>query len=337
MRGNTHLQLLLGLAIGVACLCLAFRDVPLADLGQLLAGAQYLWLIPSAAFTLIGMVVRAYRWALLLDRPKHLADSFWSLWIGALFTSVLPLRIGEPVRVAVMSQRCNMPMVQVAGATVVERLLDLAAILLLFVAVLPSVHAPQVVIDSGLAMAAVVLLGLTATIVLIRTHKLSLGLVDRLCGSVRIAPVRFLANRWLELLEGLEPLARAGTAIPATLLSIFCWLCSVLALWAVIQAFEPTGTMLEATFALITIAMAVTLPSSPGFIGVYQWAGQMALMIPFGNKYSAGIALAIALTSHLVGYVMNTSIGALGLSRLGVSFTVLRRSVSAEAQGTSRG
>ena len=79
---------------------------------------------------------------------------------------------------------------------------------------------------------------------------------------------------------------------------------------------------------IASLSLAVIVPSSPGFIGVFQFVGQQALVIPFGDKYSVSSALAITLIAHIVYYVLSTLLGMIGLWRIGQSFADLRGSVA---------
>jgi uncharacterized membrane protein YbhN (UPF0104 family) len=85
----------------------------------------------------------------------------------------------------------------------------------------------------------------------------------------------------------------------------------------------------EAAFMMVALSFAVAVPSSPGFVGVFQLIGQQALILPFGAKYDAAVALAITLTAHLTYYVLTTTLGVFGLWRLGGSFVNLGRSIAA--------
>ena len=79
---------------------------------------------------------------------------------------------------------------------------------------------------------------------------------------------------------------------------------------------------------MASLSFALIVPSSPGFIGVFQFIGQQALVIPFGLKYSVSNALAIALMAHFVYYTLSTLLGIIGLWRIGKSFVGMIRLVS---------
>jgi len=82
---------------------------------------------------------------------------------------------------------------------------------------------------------------------------------------------------------------------------------------------------------MVSLSLAVAVPSSPGFIGVFQFIGQQALVIPFGAKYSMSDALAITLVAYLVYYALSTLIGIIGMWRLGQSLSSMRALIARTA------
>jgi hypothetical protein len=91
----------------------------------------------------------------------------------------------------------------------------------------------------------------------------------------------------------------------------------------VLRSIQPEANLIEATFMVVALTFSLTVPSSPGHIGVFQLVGQQALVVPFPSKYTPASALAVALLSHLVFYLVTSGMGALGLWRLGTSLARL--------------
>ncbi len=85
---------------------------------------------------------------------------------------------------------------------------------------------------------------------------------------------------------------------------------------------------------LVALALAITVPSSPGFIGVFQLVGQQALVVPFANRYDLGTALAITVVVHATYYVITTLLGLGGLWYLGQPLTGLARSATPRQPST---
>lgn len=110
--------------------------------------------------------------------------------------------------------------------------------------------------------------------------------------------------------------------------SVVTWALSIGMFWAVLYSFRADSTLVEATFMVVALSLAVTVPSSPGFVGVFQLVGQQALVLPFGAKYDVATALAITLSAHLAYYLITTVLGIIGLWKLGGSFVNLGRSIN---------
>jgi uncharacterized membrane protein YbhN (UPF0104 family) len=117
-------------------------------------------------------------------------------------------------------------------------------------------------------------------------------------------------------------------AIKAVSKSVASGSLSALVFWCVIRVFQPDGLVIEAVFMMVALALAVTVPSSPGFIGIFQFTGQQALVLPFGAKYNSSSALAITLSAHLVYYLLTTVIGLVAIWMTGTSFSKLTNRVS---------
>lgn len=327
MRVKNQINVVIGLTITVFCVWLAFRNVPYAEITNVISGGNYYWLIPAAIAQLLAILMRAQRWVVLLERKDKLEASVWAQGVGYLFTNLFPFRLGEVARVLVMSERCKMPVVQVAGTAIVERLLDVGTMILALIVVLPWMQVPGAIIRSGQIFGMFVLVGIMVIILLARFREASFALINRICAVFPALPKAMILARWADLIEGLIPLLRGGVALQVIALSLLSWLFSGAVFYCAIRTFEPTGLILEALFMMVSLSLAVIVPSSPGFIGVFQFVGQQALVIPFGDKYSVSSALAITLAAHLVYYILSTLLGLVGLWRIGQSFAGLRRLV----------
>lgn len=320
----------LGCSISLLCLWLALRNVSPGEVATSLSHANLGWILMAIILQLMAIIVRAWRWVVLLDQKKRIVDSFWAQSIGYLFTNIFPLRLGEPARVVIMAARCGIPLMSVAASAVLERLLDVAAIVLALALVLPLMSVPVLVVRAGTVFGVLTIAGFVACFLAVRFSHTTERVLRYLCRFTPFLPAEKVISRWRELMIGFAPVTRWDTALQSVLLSIICWGFSIAMYWSVIQSFQPAGTFVESAFLTIALSLAVTVPSSPGFIGVFQLVGQQALVLPFGAKYDSGTALAIILTGHLVYYVLTTSLGVVGLWRLGESFAHIGRLIKAK-------
>ena len=323
------------MAISIVCLWLAFRNVPFQELGRSLSGARYYLLIPSSIALILAIGTRACRWVVLLEGKGRLSDSFWAQSIGYLFTNIMPLRLGEAARVVVMAERSSLPIIQVAGSAVLERLMDVGAVLTLLVLILPFMPVPDFVGRVGVGLGGVALLAVIVLLLGLRYDQAGEKLIRAVTGRVRFLPEESVVARYRELIDGLAPMLKASVVFKAAGFTVLTWIFTIFQYATILWAFKSNATLVEASFMLVTLSLAIAVPSSPGFIGVFQVVGQQALVLPFGAKYDPATALAITLTVHVAYYLLSSVMGVIGLLKIGASFGSLWQSLKSRKNQTA--
>jgi hypothetical protein len=92
-----------------------------------------------------------------------------------------------------------------------------------------------------------------------------------------------------------------------------------------LKAFVPEANLLWGTFAVGFISLGVSIPSSPGYVGVFEAAMTYALSL-FGIPEST--AFAYAVVSHSLYLVITIAIGSVALGRDGQSLGQVFRGIS---------
>ena len=133
-RLRSLLPALASLALAAGLLWLALRNADLAGVGRALAGGAWGWAVPFVAVGVLSVVVRAWRWGLLIEalpsRPAPgLRVTTASVFIGYLVNYAAP-RLGEVARTANVARHSEAPFSGVLGTVVAERLLDVVALAL---------------------------------------------------------------------------------------------------------------------------------------------------------------------------------------------------------------
>lgn len=338
-RGRRQTRLLRiggGVLVSLVCLWLAMSSVPRDELLDSLADASCGWLLIAAGAQLAAVWARALRWQALLRGEARFSETFWAMAVGYLGTNIFPLRAGEAARVVLMSRRANLPIARVGATAVVERALDVSTVLVVLLALVFVIPVPDLFVYGGLTLGAALLVALGLIVGLVTQRERAEALVHSL---TRLFPSRLglmVRHRIPELVDGLEGLIRPAVLYPALGWSAVSWAFSIGTYWAVIQAIAPGGSVVEPAFAIAAISLGLSVPSSPGFVGIFQLVGQQALATPFPDRFTLSSALAIALLAHLVYYLLTTALGVVGLVRLGVSLGQVRASSHAAA-GEQRG
>ena len=133
-RLRSLLPALASLALAAGLLWLALRDADLAGVARALAGGAWGWAVPFVAVGVLSVVVRAWRWGLLIEAlPAHpragLKLTTASVFIGYLVNYAAP-RLGEVARTANVARNSEATFSGVLGTVVAERLLDVVALAL---------------------------------------------------------------------------------------------------------------------------------------------------------------------------------------------------------------
>lgn len=313
----------IGVAVSAAFLYLAFRNVPLDDLGAALGRLRPSWLVVSVAVSLAIMVLRAYRWQLELRPLEHVPVG--RLWvvaaIGYMAINLLPARLGEVVRPWLLSRRSNVTFSNVVGNLVVEKTMDSVVTLVYTLAGLVLVESlPLWMRRAALVPAAVVAVLVTLVVLIYWRGE---AFADRW-----LSPV--LPAKWGERVRGVLSSIVQGMRIlpdPRLLGAVFAvslvlWFLPILSSWVMIRAFDLDVPFSAAVVVFIFIGFGTALPGAPGMIGIYQYACQQALAL-FGVPEADGLAYGLVLNA--VQFVTIVGQGLVALPLAGTSWSEIRR------------
>src|SRR5262249_14250073 len=148
----------------------------------------------------------------------------------------------------------------------------------LLLLVLPWVQVPSFIRQAALSFGVLGLVGISILLVVVRFEFHSEKVLLSLCSRFPFLFAKNLVEHWSELVRGFLPLTRWRTALQAGYWSLVTWGFAIAVYWSVLRAFQPEGRLVEAAFMVVALSFAVAVPSSPGFVGVFQLVGQQALM-----------------------------------------------------------
>ena len=326
------LRIAVSVAMSALFLWLAVRGVHWEDAAAALRGANYVWVVSMLPVTVWTLFVRAQRWRVFLHdvgvpplRPLVSATN-----IGFMANMVLPLRIGEVIRPVLLSRRAHLSLSGVLASVLLERIFDMFTILFLFGVSVSLVTVSDEVRQWGWMLTGLAV-AVAAVIVLIRVQeRLALRIARRLAdlvpGQAGDSAYHFAEGfvRALEMLD--SPMAY----VKAFAWSLYLWMAISVVYVFGFWAFHMDVPELRGALVMTTlVAIAVSVPSAPGFIGSFQLGCVLGLRI-FGVNESA--ALAFSLIVHLSQFVGVIGAGLYSLWVEGISF----REVEAAEQGDDR-
>jgi glycosyltransferase 2 family protein len=291
-----------------------------------LSGANYLWILVTALLTVLGMWARALRWQLLFYPLRDLpfGKIFAVLNIGYLLTNILPARLGDLARAYLLGDLTGVSKARTLSTIIVERVADVLVILLFLAALLPFIPVPDWVTQSSVLLAGG-FIGLAAMLVLMARHRqAAMSLLKRLAAHVQWLNREGLWHLLESLLDGVEILRYWRPALLLLVGSIFIWLLSVGQFYAAMLAFDLQLPVSAAVFVLCVTALGMTVPSSPGEIGVWEYVIVLGLSLFLVSK---GTALSYALVLHATIYLTTTVMGVLSLWKESLALSILRQEV----------
>jgi uncharacterized protein (TIRG00374 family) len=302
----------IGVLISVACIYLVIRGVDLEETASLLGSARVEWLAFAVAAITGDLAFRALRWQILI-RPIHrvpLRRLSGYMLVGYLANNVLPARLGELVRSHYLGDREGISRSATLGTVVVERVVDTVILVGIGALAILVLNVRGVIVNA-------ILVGVALAGLLVVALALALA-AHRLPGAARAAA--FL-GRWprivgiaTRLRGGLRVAALPGTVALAAALSVAAWSCTILAVLAVGQSLGIELTVGEGTLLAAGTNLATAIPSGPGYLGTFEYAGQ-AIALAFGLSAATGLALALLI--HFLTLSISSFGGAVALVRLG--------------------
>jgi uncharacterized protein (TIRG00374 family) len=261
-----------------------------ADLGLLLAAALVVELV---------YVAQALRWRVLAATPSVSRRHFLALVLaGIASNNVLPLRIGDLLRSRWLANAAHMGTGRALGTVFRDRLSDVIVLVVGLVVSLPLVGSTawgrHIAIGGAVLL---VLCGLVVGGALVYTARRPRE------GGTERSMVRRVVREILE--EIASPLGRHRIAV-ALVLSVVAWTIWAVAAGLVCRSLGFHLSPVELVFVTCVINLGVAIPSSPGFVGTYQWLGVAALSAVGIDK---DLGLAFSLLMQAIWFLPTTVVG----------------------------
>jgi len=340
---RSRLFFLAALALGAGILGWMLCAVEWEAFARALAQARWPWFVACLAALFASFFTRILRWRYAVRAVKPEAtfrQMFSATQIGFLVNFILPARLGEVARAAALGRLARIPFAQGMALAALDRVLDLIGLLATMLVALAAftprgdLRVPgsvvgaeaDIVIPEGLmragaaGFAAVALAAIMALVLIfarldwfLRINGWTFGLVSR----------RFHA--WIErqarlFADGLRVFRRAGDLLKSVGFSLLTW-----------GLFVAGNAFLGAAFAipwpwhgpfvmLAGIALFISIPGAPGFVGEFHLAvvASLKLLVP---ELDYSIAMAVAVVLHLANLFLAVGLGVFALLIEGFSLS----------------
>jgi glycosyltransferase 2 family protein len=340
---RTQLRTGLILATTVALLAFFLRHANLLAVWAELRRADPGPIVGSVLVMVVVYVLRAIRWQFLL-RPIGLArfsTAFRTTVIGFALSSLLPGRPGEAVRPYLLARREGLSFPSVFATIFIERILDMAAVLLLFGSFVLLFDPGMDAVDprlyravklGGSIAAAAALVGL-AVMAILAGHPERLG---RLALSVeRVLPAKATGTvaRLVERFAGGFAAMRSPRDLLAALaLSVPVWFAISTSIWLLPKAFHMTLPFTGSFLLLALLVVGVAVPTPAG-VGGFHEAFRIGVTSFYGVSNDRAVGCAIAL--HASQFVPVVVAGLVFMVQEGLTFGSVRGLAGAQPSPAS--
>jgi len=314
-QGRRVLLLVVGIAVSVLATFLVLRGMDIAQTGAILSRAQVPLLIAILGVVATQALLRAARWRLLLPRgttgrPIPVRRVLGPMLVGYLGNALMPARLGEVVRAALIARREAISPAEAFGSAVLERIVDVFVLAALGILAALAVAAPGWMVTAAVAGALVAGVGLAVVAVA--------GAAAARGGKAVTAPwggaLTRIGRHVARLAAGARVIDRPSVVAGAALLTLAAWLLDATIFWLAARSLglelAPLGAMLVSAGAVLSTAV----PTAPGYVGTFELAAVAA-------AGAAGIvgepALAFAVLVHVITLVPLSLAGAISLWAMG--------------------
>ena len=301
-------------------------QIPFDLFQEVFISADYRYVIPAMVFLLLGLVTRALRWQALLSGQLPLLRTFSTMNVAYLVNGILPMRIGELTRIYLASRgERSVPAFHATSTIIVERLLDLLAVVAMVALVLLTGNVPEELRLAGVMAALAAGTGLIVLVLVGRRRDIIEKLVSAMVARIHFLERLDIETRLGHFLDGLMPIARGKTLLQAILWTVISWILSIIAGNILMLAFYEQGDWLATMLYIAAAAFAIAVPAVPGNIGTYEASILLALSA-MGYAESA-TAVAFAVMVHAVNLFVHAVTGGLGFIQEGISLEQLSHGV----------
>jgi uncharacterized membrane protein YbhN (UPF0104 family) len=296
---------LLGVLLAAAFAWLLARGVEWGAVRAALAAARAGPLLVGLLLLSAGFTVRIARWWWML-RPLAPTLSFARCvrpFLASLaLNNTLPFRAGDVARTVAFREELGVPAGQVLGTLLIERVLDLVALLVLLgigLGLMAAGELPHALVSGAVAAGVVAVLGLG---IAAAVPASGIARLQQRLGGGRLAG--FVGHA----VEALAPLRSAGQVTRLLALSLVAWTLEGAMYAAVALSLGVAAAPFAPWLALAAGTLSTLLPGTPGYVGTFDYFAARGMM---AGGASAAQATAFALLVHAMLWVPVTAVGGL--------------------------
>jgi uncharacterized protein (TIRG00374 family) len=304
------------LAIGVLILYGLLQTVHPDQVITAIRGANPGWIAIGLAGYLAFIVIRGWRWHIILEASAPaatLGDATAVTAIGFALNAVSPFKLGEFLRIGTIAPRARIGVGEATATVVLERVLDVLALLViaLAAAAVAGGGSNSVGLWSGVVVIAAASIAIGVVAYLMVTYpRATLEVVNRIAARLPARVGAFVDRFAASVLKGFASLRSPGRLAAAGLLSVLIWLCIDVGLVACFRALTPQLSFPTLALACTIFIISQAISITPGSVGTYE--GFFLLVLSTFGARPAALVTAAAVLNHIGNIVVLLLAGGIG-------------------------
>jgi uncharacterized protein (TIRG00374 family) len=317
--GST-LRSLAGWGIAIACLAWLFHGIHferlLSDVGRI----NWWWIAAGVILDIVAYWIQGVRWALLLHPLGRLSSmrTTQAIYAGLFTNEVLPLRVGEVVRMYLVSRWLHSGFTTALPSLLIERLFDGV-----WLVVGIGITALCVTLPAGIMEAADILGGALIAAVIVLTVILFVQ-VKRPAGSTA-AKQGAIAGFFNRILSGIRAIGLTRDFWISFQASGLIVVCQIFSFWLVMIGYGIHISLWAGAAVLIIEHLGTMVPNAPSNLGTYQFFTVLGLAL-------FGIDKTTATGFSMVVFIVLTAplwlLGLVAISKTGMTLRQIRDEIA---------
>lgn len=341
-----YLQLIIGIAVSLFFIWFAFHagGVTFKEIGDALKSTNWWWGIPFMVITMASFYWRGFRYQILLESVKKIPVHrlYPPIMIGFAFNNILPARIGEFVRPVALAKSEKVPFGAGLSSVVVERVVDVFVLLFLLI-ITPYIVTLDPEISRTLTIggndfnisaswleskmpilslfALILLAGLVSFLIppIERLYILILEKLPLLPQGIREKLIHFVGS----FSKGCDCLKSPKAIVLITIHSLIIWFSVAFTFYMMSWGFKGVEmNYYQSLVFLVTTCVVISIPSSPGYWGIYEFGGMVGLMmmgvVP-DTPAGASLGFTFTLVIHFLQWLPITAYGLWAAAKMSIS------------------
>ncbi len=304
---------LIALALAGVLLYYSLRGINWGEVWHILSRADWSYVGLALLISSAALFLRSYRWRILLQSqaPVSVGMSFWATAAGYFGNQFLPARAGELVRTMMVSSGAGLGRTFVLTTALTERMADAITLVIISSIVMLTLSVkPGWIGQAARPFAFIGFAGARAILLIPKLEKLWDALILKL-------PIpKGIQEKLMKVLEqihiGLRTFHDWNRLIGFFGITMVIWLCDSISTLVGMHALGMTTSLPVALLLITGLGLGSALPSTPGYVGIYQFVA-VKVLVPFG--FSNTDAIAYIILAQAMQYVHISFWGLIALAK----------------------